>query len=1226
MSCGCGCDRHDERRAPARPHNPPGRTALENRVGEHGTFLAAMLDRLASPAHPALRALTVRTTDDPAIALLDAWAVLGDLLTFHSERIADEGYLGTAHDHRSLALLGRLVGHRPRPGVAADTFLAYALDRDPRAEDASVLIPRGARSNSVPSAADEVSQTFETSEDLTARWSWNRLRVRRRRPSLLTLEDVEQRSELFVAGAQNSLRTGQKLLFDFGEQRRLLAVGKVRIDRDEDVTVIALPTAPPPTLAELRAELAQWITPGTGQEPTPQQPNPRPMSGLIDDFDAQVLAPLRAEVPGIGSPAYFVQRLADPLERLAEAEVLAEPREQVAAWFGRLRAVVADLVERAQELAPAALPDGPGVPGDAPEMRVLGSLLPALRARTPRASGAVGKRRLLTSGSDLGARLLSAQGRPGELYASWRNAAPVPGVLGELLAMRVTAAPFGATAPLQPVQDGDGRIVRQADWPLPGGTRTSVRIGFDAAGQQPVRAEFQRTEPGGGWQRVEQLPAEVAFDFGGGRVELSASGQTPNRARFRTDGIPAPGTTVRLLPELPAFVLSVARPDEQGRIHVSVHNGTVQEWDLAPGEERTAFVGPYKLTARYGSGSEPANVEIAFTTGTYPGSRAVLPLDGLHEEITPGGRVVVERPRKGAPGGIPGDPALAFVVTHVVSVRTVSYTQYGLTGRGTELTLADPWLDEQDGQLSDIRDTTVQAGGEPLRPADEPVAEDVHGNTIELAELHEGLRPGRYVIVSGERTDVPGTTGVRGTEPAVIAAVDQRADPALPGDHVHTTLTLTADLDHRYRRDTVVVHGNVVPATHGESRDEPLGSGDAGQVHQTFALWQSPLTWLPANNPLGATPTLEIRVDGLRWHQVDSLAGRGTEERVYVVGSDANGHPTVTFGDGVHGARLPTGHENVRARYRFGTGGAANVDAERITQAVTRPLGVTGVTNPLPATGGADADGPGLTRRTVPLAVSALDRLVSLRDYEDFARSRAGVGRAVARRVFDGRREVLHVTVAGVDDYPIGPDSELLRTLRDSLVEYGDVRLPVRVEARELVLLLVSARVKLERDHSWEWVEPRIRHALFAELGYGGRELGQPAHLSEALAAAQSVPGVSYVDVDVFAGVPDTSTPHELTRLAERLTEPVATVPARTAEYVQDRYQVTESGGETLSSIAARNGIPLRELLRCNPDITDTRRLPPGRRVFVHRGIRPAQLALLAPDVADTLILTEVDR
>lgn len=193
--CACGCrGGHDERLAPAPPHNPPGRTALDYRVGEYGSFLAALLDRLASPAYPALGGLTVRTPDDPAIGLLDATAVLGDLLTFHSERIADEAYLRTAGEHRSLVLLGRLVGHRPRPGVAATTHLAYTLERDPRAEALPVLIPRGARTHGVPASVDEESVTFETGRDLTARWDWNELKVRRRRPSLVTPEDLERRS------------------------------------------------------------------------------------------------------------------------------------------------------------------------------------------------------------------------------------------------------------------------------------------------------------------------------------------------------------------------------------------------------------------------------------------------------------------------------------------------------------------------------------------------------------------------------------------------------------------------------------------------------------------------------------------------------------------------------------------------------------------------------------------------------------------------------------------------------------------------------------------------------------------------------------------------------------------------------------------------------------------------------------------------------------------------
>ncbi|MFJ4471399.1 putative baseplate assembly protein [Streptomyces sp. NPDC089424] len=1262
--CSCGRARggHDERLAPAAPHNPPGRTALDHRVGEYGSFLAALRDRLASPAYPALRGLTVRTPDDPAIGLLDAAAVLGDLLTFHSERIADEAYVRTANEHRSLVLLGRLVGHRPRPGVAASTHLAYTLERDPRAETVPVLVPRGARSHSVPASATEESLTFETGRDLTARWDWNELQVRRRRPTLVTPADLERRSELFVQGTAHSLRAGDQLLFVFGEraggERKLLPVARARVDREDDVTAISLPRSAPPTLRELVDEVRRWTAvpaaPGErGDEPpTPEVPNPRPVSRLIEDVEDQVLAPLRADLDTVSTPERLAARLAEPVERLGEAQVLATPYEDVAAWCEQLEAVLAELAERARELAPARstgpteaptppasrhagpratetgprrAEDHPESPSAAPDPRrtalqTLASVLPALRPAPGRTTARVPR-----PATDPARLLTVLDPRLGALYPAWRTAAApgAPQLLRELLALRVTAAPFGATAPLKPVQDDRGRVIRTADWPLTGAVLVTVRVVHDPAGRVPVRAEFQYVEGPGSDQRAENLPVSqpLTFPLGPGQVELSTrSGQDRDLSwlnRRPTDS-QDPGVTVRLHSGLPERTLFVSRPDADGLVHVGVNNGTSEQIALRPGTAEQFTHGEYEIGVRYTVGSTEPGIEVVVAGKPEPLNRKVLQLDTVHTGITPGSWVAIRRPAKGAPDGVPGDAALAFVTTQVVAARTAAYTNYGITGRGTELTLADPWLDEFDVLLSHIRDTTVHAAGEPLLLADEPLGEDVHGDEIELAGLHDGLRPGRTLMVTGERSDVP---GVPATEVAVIATAEPAVDPRLPGDHVHTRLTLTARLAHRYRRDTVRILGNVVEATHGESREEAIGSGDSDRVNQTFALWQSPLTWLADTSPLGARPVLEVRVDGVLWHQVDSLAGRGPRERVHITGSTADGRTTVTFGDGASGARLPTGHENVRVRYRFGTGRAANLPAGRVTQALTRPLGVSAVTNPLPATGGSDADGPGLTRRTVPLAVSALDRLVSAGDYEDFARSRAGIGRAAAVELFDGRRRVLHVTVAGTDDVPIADDSDTLRALRAALTEYGDPHLPVRVDVREPVLLLIGAKVGLAPDHAWEVVEPRLRRALLGRLGFEGRELGRPARLSEVLATAHGVPGVDFVDVDVFTGLSASATPEQL---AARPGTPEPRVRAHPARYDEKLHTVRADEGETLTSICARHGVPLAELLRLNPDITDTRRLPKGRSVYVFRGIRPAQLALLSPRAADTLILTEV--
>ena len=60
---------------------------------------------------------------------------------------------------------------------------------------------------------------------------------------------------------------------------------------------------------------------------------------------------------------------------------------------------------------------------------------------------------------------------------------------------------------------------------------------------------------------------------------------------------------------------------------------------------------------------------------------------------------------------------------------------------------------------------------------------------------------------------------------------------------------------------------------------------------------------------------------------------------------------TIHFGDGNTGARLPSGQQNVRLKFRKGSGLAGLVKAGQLTQLLTRPLGVKEVNNPLPAEG-----------------------------------------------------------------------------------------------------------------------------------------------------------------------------------------------------------------------------------------------------------------------------------
>jgi len=596
----------------------------------------------------------------------------------------------------------------------------------------------------------------------------------------------------------------------------------------------------------------------------------------------------------------------------------------------------------------------------------------------------------------------------------------------------------------------------------------------------------------------------------------------------------------------------------------------------------------------------------------------VVSLDGSYKQILENSWVVLERPSAAG-------TSTQTIITRASEVREASRADYGITARGTQITLPQPWLNLEQDTFSVIRHAAVHAQSELLELAEAPLEETngrkevqeqddnsdavtlepVCGEQIELDALYDGLEPGRWLIVSGEREDLPGVTA---SELVMLAAVEQGFDSDLPGDKVHTTLVLANELAYCYGRETVTIYGNVGLATHGETRTEVLGSSDGSKALQQFSLRQSPLTHVAAATPTGTESTLEIRVDDIRWHEAGNLAELTPTDRGFVTQTSDQDEVTVVFGDGEHGARLPTGVENIRAVYRTGIGKAGNVAAEQISQLATRPLGLKGVTNPQPATGGADRDGRDHARRNVPVAVMALDRLVSVRDYEDFARAFAGLAKASAVRFSDGRRQLVHLTIAGIDDIPISEDSELYRYLVQALHRFGDPQQPLSVKVRELIMLVISAGVRVLADYPWESVEPKVRAALLDTLGFERRELGQDALLSEVISTIQSIPGVAYVDVDTFGGIPEKKEDPEKTEKA----------PASDAEVVADTSTLNQRRVLLPSEIVAE----IKGLVECTDQ--PLQRVPAELAGRDGGSVRPAQLAFLTPRVPETLILEEI--
>jgi hypothetical protein len=1210
MPCRCGCCEGVEKITPVEIFNRPGLSALFYRMGTHATLFETMQASLAGwklnlpdpdPSKPpivtySLNALTTRDPSDPSIALLDAWAVVGDVLTFYQERIANEGFLRTALHRCSVLELARLVGYRLRPGVASSVFLAFNLEQDktnPSNDNKELPVPRGTRAQSLPGPG-ELPQSFETSADLVARAKWNALKPRLTRPQKITSDpdDVSfgaaNIETIFFDGTSTKLKAGDALLIVCDETKDhqfLRYVDGVNPDDKNQRTEVTL-QLPPPTFTGGATEVMQKLLDRYLKEAADLFPESKVVAAIVDVLN-EVQTALKQ--PGSLSTSQLLEQARLALPQLQKQLEVAQKRN-----FKRMEPWIAQLIRDWENFL--ASPGGPSPDfvteafvarsgsiqfGDVAAPRLSGFL--ALNSiveklaqppSTPPPNPAALKRNLSVAFSQAADNLpmfltgLRSE-LSGSLYDAWKNLELPPNPV-KVYALRTRARLYGHNAPPRILSAVDGAVTGWGDWPI------------------------------------------------------FANENTPGQSNGDPLGTPSP---------------SLESSDS-------------------------------------------------------------ITLDSSYNAITPGGWIVI---RTAIPSGVVDylhhpDSSGGSIDLQFAKVRSieadVSRSDYGMSARSSRILLGDPkdasaqykWLDVPDGLSTTtpqgagvpsntkganfwaIRQTAVYAQSEELTLADAPIEDEVFGNTIELDDLYDGLKPGRWLIVSGNRSDVPGTS-VPASELVMLAGVTQGGqaaqcvnyplkttpfssilyvtDPSAQGDRlvvgvpagdmqaffaqlpmvnstnqtycaplelapgfysqayvpntaerggdfspfgdllvdpstgssfepsgviptesqndvfawrivstrdsVHTSIQLAAPLSYTYDPPTVTIYGNVAKATHGQTQSEILGSGNAAQVLQNFKLGKSPLTYVSAATPSGTDTTLVVRVNGIEWHEKESLADMTAGSRTYFTEEDHAGVTSVTFGDGVHGSRVPTAASNVKATYRSGIGAPGNVAAGKISQLSTRPLGVKDVINPLPATGGADADSLEQARRNVPIAVMSLDRLVSLPDYAFFTRNYGGVAKASASALSYGSSRMVQVTFAAVGDASVDPTSDFFNNLSSALVKFGDPLEPVQLARRSALLLVIKAEVRVLPDYLWESVSPVVRAAMLRKFGFDWRELEQDAVLSEVFSTIQSVVGVDYVKVDAFGAISDVDadgkplTPDDLTKALKNLIQSAdpAKLPSR---------------------------------------------------------------------------------
>ena len=456
-------------------------------------------------------------------------------------------------------------------------------------------------------------------------------------------------------------------------------------------------------------------------------------------------------------------------------------------------------------------------------------------------------------------------------------------------------------------------------------------------------------------------------------------------------------------------------------------------------------------------------------------------------------------------------PDLTYRIYRVQYSNERSIVGFAISGKATGLRLkgvntgllANNVADKDVSLL--VRDTTAFVRSEKLELSELPLLDEINkGDThLLLDRLVLGLRVGQPVALTGERADAP---GIINTEAPLIEAITHIGG--------YTELTFEAGLQFPYKRETVTLNANVARATHGESVREVLGSGNSSQANQKFVLKRPPLTYVSASTPSGAVVSLEVRVNGILWHQAPSLFGLDGRSQSYVVRIDDDGKAAVIFGDGKQGARLPSGADNVVASYRTGIGLDGEVQTGSLTILQTRPLGIKGVNNPLPATGAAEPQKLADARINAPLTVLTLGRIVSLKDYEDFARQFAGIGKAQAIELWDGETRLSHITIAGANGKPVDLKSALAINLIKAINDFRDPTQQSRVDTFAPLAFNMKARVIIHPDFLAATVMANVTARLKDAFAFSRRAFGQAITSAEVITIIQSCDGVIATDLE----------------------------------------------------------------------------------------------------------------
>lgn len=438
-----------------------------------------------------------------------------------------------------------------------------------------------------------------------------------------------------------------------------------------------------------------------------------------------------------------------------------------------------------------------------------------------------------------------------------------------------------------------------------------------------------------------------------------------------------------------------------------------------------------------------------------------------------------------------------------------------------------------------------------LRPGDILIFEEVLSPTTGLVADADPQR--RHAVRLKELTKVVDPLNGKN----LIEIVWHEAD-ALPFPLCLSARVSDAGGSPQFKEDVSVARGNVVLADHGRTYSDlapsstlrllaPETPGDDKRFQPqllhtgiTFseqydhdqrlllpasrALRQDPQAALPAGSGSDRSAPMVLWDGDEFWTAQRELLGSDRFQADFVAEVERDGRVSLRFGDGVLG-KQPTPASIFKAAYRVGNGRAGNLGADSITRIATGFTGIAGLRNPLPATGGVEAETMEEARQYAPQAFRIQQRAVTEADYAEVTERHAEVQQAAACFRWTGSWHTVFVTIDRRGGLPIKKDPLFLRDIRAHIEQFRLAGYDLEINDPVFVPLEIKLQVCAKPGYFRSNVkESLLRVFSKQDLPNGQRgffhpdnfTFGQPLYLSRLYETAMAVAGVASVEVKTF--------------------------------------------------------------------------------------------------------------